>query len=223
MGYNEKHMEKNNIGWPNSSFFGASIALLLVGGFLSYMLYTKIDEKNRQSLVKNAAMMSRTIDKESLFALKGVAGEQDTDAYKVVKGSLQEGLRIDNDIRFTYLMTKNDRDELVFMADSEEVGADLESLPGDVYYEATKAMKGVFETGKGLAEGPDRDRWGVWVSSYYPVKDVDGKVIAILGVDIPANNYIFDIIVYSLFPMLVAFLIIAMLFIIHLNTPRVEY
>ena len=216
-------MNKQNTRGFVLSFVAVTFALLAIGGFASYALYERIDDKNRAELLKNTALMARTLPLSEIQMLSGEPMDVDSPEYKRVKVALQEGLAVDGDIRFTYLMGQNEKDELFFFADSEEVGSADESKPGDVYYEATEGMKNIFVSGKGIAEGPDRDRWGVWISAYWPIKNVDGNVVALLGMDIPANDFIFDIVVYSLFPILVALLIILLLYIIHRNEPKTSY
>lgn len=216
-------MNQNVVRGFTLSFVAVTFALLAVGSFASYALYERIDEKNRAELLKNAALMARTLPVEDVVELSGDISDMEAPEYTRIKSVLQDGLTVDNDVRFAYIMGQNDKQELFFYADSEQAGSTDESKPGDIYYEATLGMKNVFAEGKGVAEGPDRDRWGVWISAYWPIKDADGNVVALLGMDIPANDFIFDIVVYSLFPILVALLIILLLYIIHRNEPTTSY
>ncbi len=43
---------------------------------------------------------------------------------------------------------------------------------------------------KQFESNPYTDRWGTWVSFYHPIRDTQGKVLAVLGVDYPAHDWI---------------------------------
>ena len=205
------------------SFLVVAVALLFFGGLASWMLYNRIDTSNRKDFVLNVTLFAKTLSAEDVSALTGSLGDSTSEHYLRIKKGLSDGLLVDQNIRFTYLMGRNETGELFFYADSEPSGSPEESLPGDVYVEATPAMNKLFDTAQGVAEGPDRDRWGVWISAYAPVVSADGKVLALVGMDVPADNYIFDIVVYSLFPILVAILIILVLYVVRRTQGKRDY
>jgi diguanylate cyclase (GGDEF)-like protein len=81
--------------------------------------------------------------------------------------------------------------EIIFLADAEPVSSPNYSPPGQVYYEATDLLRGVFVTKQPAVEGPVEDRWGDWVSGLAPIVDSQtGDVIAIFGFDVSAKNWI---------------------------------
>jgi hypothetical protein len=43
---------------------------------------------------------------------------------------------------------------------------------------------------------PTTDRWGVWMSAYAPVRDADGRVIGVLGIDHPADAWVANLLVH---------------------------
>lgn len=62
------------------------------------------------------------------------------------------------------------------------------SPPGQLYDEATDGLKKVFLNRKGDVEGPFGDRWGEFISAYYPILDGKGEnVVAVLGVDVTSD------------------------------------
>jgi PAS domain S-box-containing protein len=61
---------------------------------------------------------------------------------------------------------------------------------GEAYDEATPAIRRAFEGEAGFDIEPVTDRWGTWVSAYVPLRDADGAVNAVLGVDYDASNWI---------------------------------
>ena len=84
-----------------------------------------------------------------------------------------------------------ERDGVVFfLADAEDENSRDYSPPGQTYPEASPALLRVFSSGAPYVEEPYRDRWGEWTSGLAAVKDqATGKVIAVLGIDIPANQW----------------------------------
>lgn len=62
-----------------------------------------------------------------------------------------------------------------------KIGEEVEAAT--VYME--RAMKGesVFQ------DEPETDRWGTWVSAFVPIKRLDGRVEAVLGVDFSASDW----------------------------------
>ncbi|MCK6447788.1 MAG: ATP-binding protein [Planctomycetes bacterium] len=56
----------------------------------------------------------------------------------------------------------------------------------DVSDELRLAFQGV----PGFEAGLVSDRWGVWVSAYEPLRDAQGRVEAVLGIDFPAEDWV---------------------------------
>jgi diguanylate cyclase (GGDEF)-like protein len=80
--------------------------------------------------------------------------------------------------------------EIVFLADAEPLSSSDYSPPGQVYYEATDVLQGVFVTKQPGVEGPVIDRWGEWVSGFAPIVDAKtGSVVALFGFDVSAKNW----------------------------------
>jgi hypothetical protein len=100
--------------------------------------------------------------------LKGSAEEQSTAAFLDVREQLQRMRAAIHDSRFSYLMARCDGD-VIFLADAELTDSPDYSPPGQVYDEATDALRGVFVTKKPTVEGPVTDGWGDWVSGLAPI------------------------------------------------------
>ena len=98
-----------------------------------------------------------------------------------------------------YTMRVNDDGELAFLVDSETdyngdglYEGDRESRTeiGEVYADAPPEMWATLNGQTTFDEAPFSDRWGTWVSAYTPVFGPDGTVDAILGVDFPAADWV---------------------------------
>ena len=109
--------------------------------------------------------------------------------YQQIKESLTKLVEQNKNIRFSYIYTLRS-DKIYFMADSEQPDSVDYSPPGQEYAEATGIDFQVFKDGKTVVTKPIMDRWGTWVSVLVPIKDAKtGEVIAVFGVDYPANNW----------------------------------
>jgi hypothetical protein len=64
-------------------------------------------------------------------------------------------------------------------------------------------MRALFEDGREGLEGPDRDRWGTWISVYVPVQDTEGET-ALFGMDVSAYQYYLKLFLFASIPLLAA-------------------
>lgn len=184
-------------------FAATAAAIVLIGAWTSYFVYREVDSTGRAHILDRAAMLAALIPAEGIPQLSGNSSDLGTPAYELLKRELTEARAANEDIRFLYLMGERGGD-MFFYADSEGPASGDYSPPGQVYDEATPAMRAVFSNGVPQVEGPDRDRWGTWISAYAPVTDAKGSVIALVGIDLPAQTFLRDLYVYTLLPALVA-------------------
>jgi PAS domain S-box-containing protein len=81
---------------------------------------------------------------------------------------------------------------VIFLADSEPAGSPDISLPGDDYPEAVASpgLQSILKNGLPATEGPIKDAFGTWVTGYALVsRDANGNVQEVLGVDMAASNW----------------------------------
>lgn len=172
-----------------SFFWLKSIAVLVVfaGMITTYYSYkiTGIDYK--KDFLVRAQTISHGIDKESVMELTGGADDIYLEPYQEIKKSFSNIARANNDIRFVYLMKIID-DDVVFLVDSENPVSEDYSGPGDVYYEAPKAIHDAISEELTTVEFV-QDRWGSWFSGFVPIYDDKGNFIAQLGVDTSSESY----------------------------------
>lgn len=198
------------------------IAVILALGVLAsaYVFYT-VDRSERTHIIDRANTIAEAVPRETLAALTGTPEDLTVPEYAKLK-SLLAGIRsVNTDTRFIYLLGQHPEGRVFFYADSEDPSSEDYSAPGDIYYEATPAMYTFFEEGVSIAEGPDQDRWGVWISGYAPIVRSDGSVQALVGIDLPAWDYISVLTIYSVLPFLVA-LLIALLVLMLVREQRRE-
>lgn len=186
----------------------AILSVLLIGIASSVYVFTQVDSSGKDHILERAATIAVAVPQEEVRELAGTEDDLGTPAYEQVKLFLEQMRSANHDARFLYLIGQKPDGALFFYADSEPAESEDYSPPGQVYYEATDAMYAVFANGRKSTEGPDRDRWGLWISGYAPVVNEAGDVVAMLGMDLPANRYLSDVFAYSVLPLLVAFALI---------------
>ncbi|HBT83709.1 MAG TPA: hypothetical protein DEB35_10045, partial [Desulfuromonas sp.] len=114
--------------------------------------------------------------------------------YQVIKEKLEKIKKISPQIKYIYTMTKTETEGVwQFIVDPDPVGRDkkgkvLTSFPGDRYdvFRFPEMLR-AFE-GPSADQRLHRDEWGVTLSGYAPVLDKEGKAVAMLGVDILAED-----------------------------------
>jgi len=163
-------------------------ALILV--FFSTLTATRKDHSLRDDLLLHAAFAARGIEINEIRSLYGNSQDLQGEVYKNLKERLTALHKIDKRNRFVYLMGRHENGDLFFYVDSEPPTSKDYSPPGQIYDEATEALKRSFETSLPFIEGPTSDAWGSWVSALMPLIDpATGKVLAVLGMDIDARDW----------------------------------
>jgi PAS domain S-box-containing protein len=78
--------------------------------------------------------------------------------------------------------------ETDYDGDGRFIGArEARTRPGERYPQADESIFRAFEGERTFQTTPMTDRWGTWVSANVPMRDADGRVEAVLGVDYPAE------------------------------------
>jgi len=202
------------------------IAILGAGILSSILVYQEVDRTGRAHIVDRAATLAAAIPVSELALLTGTEADLESPSYQALKDLLMNVRAVNSDVRFIYLIGAQDTGELFFYVDSEPADSEDYSPPGQEYSEATAAMHALFVDHEARTEGPDQDRWGVWISGYAPVTDTEGTVVALLGIDLPAQEYLTTVFIYSILPLLISvFLVILFLLLNHarrLERRRIE-
>ncbi|MDB5237400.1 MAG: Two-component system, cell cycle sensor histidine kinase PleC [Parcubacteria group bacterium] len=197
--------------------------IIIIGIAASAYVYVQVDRSSRADIIERAATLAEAIPPDQVQALKGNAGDLALPQYQLLKALMMREHAANPGIRFVYLIGAEPDGTLFFYADSEDPASPDYSPPGQEYPEASPAMHVFFsDGGKSLAEGPDRDRWGLWISAYAPVRDADGKLIAMLGMDVPAESYLINLIAEASLPLLLAALILILLLVDAIRRGRRE-
>ncbi|HEX8178627.1 MAG TPA: adenylate/guanylate cyclase domain-containing protein [Pyrinomonadaceae bacterium] len=117
--------------------------------------------------------------------------DEDSEAYRRLEATLRQARdanrRDDTYIKWVYTLmpARENPNVLVYGVDAEENFAD-KSHVGDVYRRIAGAQ---LKYGERYAE-PElhEDAWGTWLSAYAPVKDSNGQIVCVVGVDMSSQR-----------------------------------
>lgn len=134
-------------------------------------------------------------------------------AYTYLRAKLARIKAANPDSRFVYIMARNDKGEIYFVADSEPVDSKAYSPRGQIYPEASPKLKDLVDSGTSFVEGPSRDSYGTWLSALAPIVDDQSyRITAIVGMDVPSNNYAVLLALTGGIPLLLSLLAAAILY-----------
>lgn len=173
-----------------------SVIALVLGAIGTYIVF------ERSQSVQKDLLLSRA---ETVSALLTANDFQSLDA---LKKKLQGVISVNKDIRFAYVLGKNINNEIFFIVDSEEPESPDYSPYGQVYDEASDVLKSTFITNTASYEIAT-DRWGTWFSALTPLV-LDNSTV-VVGLDIDAQSYYINVILYSSIPVGITLIVLIML------------
>ncbi|HPT39139.1 MAG TPA: hypothetical protein PL125_02950 [Candidatus Omnitrophota bacterium] len=178
-------------------FLWVFLAMLLfwaaLGNFIfnQYRLHDSFKE-TRQQLMLIAANAALGIDARELMEIPLQESGDNSLAYQAVSDKLDIIKQTNPSLKYVYVMTTTDQlGILQYMADADPA-------PQIITAKCRRALPGVQYDGRAFPEmlkaynGPAADQsitsdeWGIFISGYAPIRDANGKSIAILGADIDA-------------------------------------
>jgi len=169
------------------------IIVLIFGGVSAWWIAFNKNTAMHNELLRQANMVANGINLERIRSLTGTEADLKSYHYQRLKEQLSTVRQINKKCRFIYLVGKKDDGKLFFFMDSEPEKSKDYSPPGQIYEEAPKALGHIFSDGQAVSEDTYTDRWGIWVSAFAPIinvqSDIDSSVIAVLGMDINADEW----------------------------------
>lgn len=182
-------------------FFLSIAGILLAGTALTVWMTRQTDRNMRQSLLRQAKIAAACIDPARIRLLTGTERDLESNAYQTIKQKLQRARLSNPDCRFLYLMGRKDNGEVFFFVDSQPSGTEDYAPPGLLYEEVSPEYLAAFKNGEEKTAGPVKDRWGALITALVPVKDPDtGNLVAVLGMDVLAENWHVEIMKRCLLP-----------------------
>ncbi|MGE5580268.1 MAG: putative bifunctional diguanylate cyclase/phosphodiesterase [Bacillota bacterium] len=181
----------------------ASVALI-IGLAVTILVMMRVTADNKESLVQRALTAAAVLDRESVARLAFMAQSGDTAGMSAsselvfVREQLQ-AIRVANrGCRFVYLLGEIDGNP-VYLADAEDVDSPAYSSPGESFGEVPAQVEETLRQGRPYVTGPALNQFGVWVSAFAPIRDAaTGDIIAVLGIDVAAQDWVMKSLPYGL-------------------------
>lgn len=164
----------------------------------------------KAELSERSQTVAAALHPSDIAALKARSTNNESATYLSLKSRLGAIEAANPDARSIYLMGRTEG-RLFFFADSEDPESQYYSSAGEWYEEPTDENRAMFDNGRPLVEGPVTDEYGTFISGLAPVKDSQGNVVAVLGIDFASTKYWHDIILAAAVPLLTGFGVVAVL------------
>ena len=185
-----RHIQNQAKYWYRALFFST----LLIG--LIYILYLakSEDEEMRDNLIVYAKTIEQSIDWQP-FATALDTNPDDINKADLAQLELQlnSACKANKNCHFIYLLyaqNKENKLQVKFLLDASPQPASEISHLGDVFVEASDALKQGMQRRKSLVEGPVTDHWGTWVSAFVPLTTtIETPNFVMLGIDVAASNW----------------------------------
>jgi signal transduction histidine kinase len=180
-----------------AGIWGLSAVLLMVGWFI----VEAAGNSERRHLKSVLEGFAPTYAQETeLMGHARLATEPDPEdpLYLAMIEAQIRWLRVNPSLADIYTFRRLPDGSVVLVVDSEtdydhngryEGEREARTLPGERYEESDPELDRAFEGHLVFAADPVTDRWGTWVSAYAPLRDADGRVEAVLGVDYSAPKW----------------------------------
>ncbi len=173
------------------------ILLMLLSGFIGnffvyeYSLKAQMDQL-RDKLMIIAQLIAKNVDSKELLGIPLTGEGVNTPQYKKIESELNKIRDVFPSIAYIYIMERTEKECVFkFIIDLHPDDAKIEPAPAKpgeeydctLYPEMMKAF-----SGPSADRSIVKDKWGVFLSGYAPIKDDAGNAIAILGIDMSASD-----------------------------------
>ncbi|MBN2253026.1 MAG: CHASE domain-containing protein [Kosmotogaceae bacterium] len=187
------------------------VLILIMGVLLSFAEIARGRREFSDRLLRQARFVQSGLNSEELSRLSGSLDDLDKPEYWRLKSQLEQANELFPQYRFIYLMGQKESGELFFFIDSEPPGSDNESIPGDIYADATEYDLEVFREKKASVLPVITDSWGTWVSVMVPVvEESSGRLLSVLGIDVEASDFRKTVLSYAIKPAVFSLVLVLM-------------
>ncbi len=168
------------------------IAGLLILGVLGFWgLANNADNAMRIELLAKTIQLKNAAKTHFIKSFTGTESDLILPQYIELKEQLSLILKTKSNAKYIYVLKQKPDGSIIFLLD---IGDSIVAKPGELYHEASTELRNMFTDGKAFVEGPLADKWGNWISALVPVNDHEtGKLIAVLGIDIDASSWKWDV------------------------------
>lgn len=147
----------------------------------------------RQGLLSTATAIARGLDGDEHRTLHDAdPAIMQTSAYQRQHQFLRQIKLSEEDFTYVYTTIRTSESDYFFVVDGGDPKSDNFSPPMDRYldWQDNVAIQEAMDTGMPAATTePYSDEWGTFMSAYAPVKDDQGQLVAVLGIDVDLRSY----------------------------------
>ncbi len=170
-------------------------AVMVTTLFLYFHSMRALKIEIQNGLLRTAITLSQFVDGDLHETLLDPS-RQDSAAYEEAVDPLARAVAADSTMAYAYTLVLREGGVYFVLdptpaGDADGDGVDDKSYIMEAYPDPSPVMLEALKTGKPVVEQEVySDKWGTFLSGYAPVHDSDGKVVAILGIDITADDYV---------------------------------
>jgi diguanylate cyclase (GGDEF)-like protein len=163
---------------------------LLIGALFTYYVVHSEDVEMRDNLITYANTIERSIDWRPFENVLNTNPNNVTATdLSGMNAQLNDACKANRDCHFIYMLYI-DKLQVKFLLDASPQPASEISHLGEVFVEATDALKNALLHQQSLVEGPVTDHWGTWVSARVPVKiTANSNHFVLLNIDVAATGW----------------------------------
>ncbi len=156
-----------------------------------YTIHSAVNEDYniRKEMLDDTKIISAGIIPENIIRFSGSEKDLQIKEYQQTKAYLIRSKSQQEKTRFIYILRQDPDGHVWILVDSEPVYSPDYSPPGQEYINITDDLRSAFSRDEGVIIGPESDSWGTFVSGLYPLKDSNGQMIALLGIDVNASDW----------------------------------
>ncbi len=185
------------------------IAICASGISFSAWVAGGTDSRLRDNLLLNARIIADSVDPHDVRALSFTLNDRTNPGFMKLEDWMRK-LGKALECRSLYSVVQQG-DFLIFGPENLAPNDPDASPPGTVYRNPPEELRSVFRTRKGITVGPSRDEYGTFVSAFSPVIDpVSGTVILVIGLDVEAAEWKWDVFSGAALPMSLTLLLVSL-------------
>ena len=166
------------------------VCFFVIGGLLTYYVTRSQDAEMRDYLTTYANTIERSIDWRPFEnVLNTNPSNLNVSDLNGLNAQLNDACKANRECHFIYVLYIEQNDVKFLLDASPQPPSEISHL-GEVFVEATQALKEALLLKKSLVEGPVTDHWGTWVSVRVPIKStINTNHFVMLNIDVAADGW----------------------------------
>ena len=180
-------LRRRKIG--TSLILSAAVFTIANGAWLAHWLGNHAQEQQSTTLLSALNLGALNLSPPLINSIHGHPDEISSPNYISLRKKLLNIRKALPGTRFTYILGIRNK-HLVFLIDAENPSSALTfSAPGDLVKSNPRKWQPAL-AGNPTFLGPYLDEWGLWCTAVVPIRDSSHNVVALLGTDYPATEWL---------------------------------